>query len=249
MSVRALAALACLVAPAVARAGSAGKADFALALQIEERAIAEVQEYMLEGGGDFVRAIVGRFERGDLMIGGVALVWCDKKQCWLNHVWLGPADSLHTLGLVDLGGKRAAFPTTPHTKYDRTLKLAGKPKWPALIVEATTHERTTTGSRYGGSVEGDHRRSELTVISLLRKDERDPAVLREVTDEHWPTGAGVNVRFAVAGPGLIDAIEQRDLEHVSACLRPEPTTRHYKLDDNRRYRPTTDLGRAGCGSR
>ncbi|NVB84954.1 MAG: hypothetical protein HOV81_41690 [Kofleriaceae bacterium] len=248
MSLRALAALACLVAPAIAHAGS-GKSDFAVAMDIEEKAVTEVDEYTLEGGGDFVRVVVGRFKRGDLTIGGVALVWCDKKQCWLNHVWLGPADTLDTLGLVDLAGKPAAFPTRPYSGYERKLKLAGKPKWPALIVEATTREHTTTASRYGGSVTGDHRRSELTVISLLRKDERNPTVLREVTDEHWPTGAGVNVSFAIAGPGLIDATEQRDIENVSACLRPEPTTTHYKLDENRRYRRTADLGRAGCGSR
>lgn len=250
MSLKALAALACLAIPAVGHAESAAsKTDFAVAFRIEEKAITELREYALEGGGDYVRVSIGRFKHGDLVIGGVAMVWCDKKQkCWLDHVWLGPADSVETLGLVDLGGKPAAFPTRPHSKYERKIALAGKPKWPALLVEATTHEHTTTGSRYGGDVEGDHRRTELSVISLLRKDERATTVLNEVTDEHWPTGAGVNVSFAVTGAGLIDATEQRDIENRSMCLRPEPTTTHYKLDENRRYRRISDLGRVGCGS-
>jgi len=100
-------------------------------------------------------------------------------------------------------------------------------------------------------VKGEHRRVELTVLSLSSTDEGalTPTVLNEVVDEHWPTGSGVNVTFALERDGSITATEQRDLENRSMCLRPAPTTTHYKLDSKtRRFQRAVDLGRSGCGA-
>lgn len=237
--------LAFLVAPAVARADD--KADFANAMGIEAASVVEVQRFALRGG-DYASALVGRYTNREHALAGAVLIWCGAKQCWATHAWLGPADEVETLGLVDLRGAPAPFPATSQ-RYARELKLAGRPKWPALLVRTTHREQMTTSSRYGGQVTGEHRYTELAVLSLSRKDERVPAVLRTLVDEHWPTGAGVHVTFAVERDGHIVATEQRDLERRSMCLRPKPTTIHYKLDEHRRFQRTADLAHHGCGSR
>jgi len=246
MSRRALALVACVIAPPVAAAEtSASTATFARGMRIDEAAVVEVQELAFRAG-EYRGALVGRFKQGELTIAGVVLTWCDKKQqCWLNHVWLGAANTVVTLGLFDLGGAPGAFPIDDQ-RHVRELKLAGKPRWPALLVRTTRHEQTTTGSRYGGQVTGDHRRVELGVLSLSREDKQHPEVMREVVDEHWPTGVGVNVTFELAKDGQLVATEQRDIENRSACLRPDPTTTRYKLDEHRRFRRASELAHEGC---
>ena len=247
MSLRAVAVLACLLAPAVAGAETptTPAGIFASGMRIAKTDVVEVRELTFQAG-EYRRALVGRFKHGELTIAAAVLTWCDKnQQCWLNPVWLGAASNVEMLGLFDLGGAPGAFPVTDQRRV-RELKLAGKPRWPALLVRTTRREPLTTGSRYGGEVTGEHRRVELGVLSLSPKDRQHPDVMREVVDEHWPTGAGVNVTFALAKDGQIVATEQRDIEDRSACLRPDPTTVRYKLDEHRRFRRASDLEHKGC---
>src|SRR5512139_775237 len=244
--------VACLLAPAIARAEPTPTPAslFAAGMGVEESAVVDVHDYWLKSG-DYTRAFVGRFKSGEVIVGGVAMIWCEKQdRCWYAHAWLGAASTVDTLGLIDLAGKPAPFPTQAHDDHwNHDLALPGKPRWPALVVRTTTREQTTTGSRYGGSKTGEHRRVELTVLSLASKDRPLVTVFRSVADERWPTGAGIAVSFALARDSVIVATEHTRIEDVSACLPPKPTTVRYKPDEHRRYqRVLGDLGHAGCGS-
>ena len=245
---RALAMLA-MFAPVVAQADpklpTTTREVFAAGMSIEDSAIVEVQDFSLKNAGPYVRAVVGRFKSGEHVIGGAVLTWCDAKLCWLSHAWLGPG-KVETLGLVDLGGAPAAFPNHAKMNHEHELELDAKPAWPALLVRATQREQTTSSSRYGGTVSGEKRHVELFVLSLSPSDTKSPTVLRETVDEHSPTGAGRSVTFAVGKTGHLVATEQRDLENISRCVQPKPTTAHYKLDEHRRFRRGMDLEHSGC---
>ena len=241
---RVLLLLCLLAAPAAA---DSVKAEFAKGMRIEESAILDVQDFSLKAG-PYHRAIVGRFEQGEYTVAGAVLTWCDRKeQCWLAREWLRSADEVEVLGLVDLGGAAAKFPTHGITKYERKALSMPKAKWPALLVRMTERKNTTTSSRYGGSKTGTHRRVELAVLSLAIEDTRNPAVMRETVDEHWPTGAGHYTSLEVTKPGELLAIEQRDLESTSMCIRPKPTTTRYVFDkETRRFKEAGLPARTGC---
>ena len=109
----------------------------------------------------------------------------------------------------------------------------------------TEHE-TTTASRYGGEKTGLHETEELTVISLARRDQRTPIVFREISDEHWPTGAGHYSTYELVKGGEIHATNQRDLENESACIRPPPTKTRFVLDEDRRFQRAQLPPHSGC---
>lgn len=242
---RALLVLALLAAPAAA---DPVKADFAAGMRIEESAILEVQDFTL-AAGPYHRAILGRFEHRDLVIGGVVMTWCDRaKKCWLADAWLQQADTVELLGILDLAGGPARFPRHRIDRYADPAALAvQKAKFPALVVRVTEREQMTKSSRYGGSKTGEHRRTELILVSLAAKDTRSPELMRVVEDERWPTGSGVSVSFEIAKDGVIVATEQRHLEDASMCLPPEPTTTRYILDkEARRFEQAHLPARTGC---
>jgi hypothetical protein len=244
---RALALLACLTAAAHAdtKLPTTPAEVFAAGMRIEESAIVDVQDFTIKGS-DYRRALIGRFKSGEFVIGGAVLVWCDTKLCWSTHAWLGPGD-VETLGIVDLAGAPAAFPRYAYSKSGRALDAGTKPTWPALLVRTTKRENKTTGSRYGGTVTGEHVQSELSVLSLSRKDQQSPQVLRTMVEDIWPTGAGMTVSFAVGKAGALVATEQARIENKSMCLPPKPVVVHYKLDEHRRFQRGTELSNTGCG--
>ena len=223
---------------------------FARAMRIEDaKAIEKVETVRITNAGTYDRLIVGRYKSGEWMHNGALLVRCDRKQCWAKNLWLANGD-LELLGAIDLRGAAQPFPAHPRSKYDYKAFDPGKgAKWPALVMRVTTRKHERAASRYGGEVEGESRHSELFVVSLAKVDADDPIVLRERVDSHSATGAGVSLTFAVDKDDMLLATEQWDIENRSACMRPKPVTVHYKLDEHRRFRRTTDLGHRGCGSR
>lgn len=240
---RALLLLALLAAPAAA---DPVKAEFARGMGIDETAVLAVQDFALTAG-PYHRAILGRYKNNEYTVAGIVMTWCDRaKKCWLAREWLRTANSVELLGLVDLAGGAASFPSRALGRYDKPLRQPNA-KWPALVVRVTEREQTTTGSRYGGSKTGEHRRSELVVLSLALADTKSPRVLRVAQDERWPTGAGMTATFEVAKDGAIVATEQRHLESVSTCIRPKPTTTRYVFDkETRRFKEAGLPQRTGC---
>lgn len=248
----AAAALLCLLAASPVAADSRtdlAKADLAAAMHVEPSAIIDVQPFALDTK-PYVRGVVGRFKRGELVIGGAALVWCDRTdKCWYASVYLRHADEVEVLGLIDLRGAPAPFPQHRiDIRYHHGRLTRTRAKWPALLVRTTTREQKTSSSRYGGKpVTGTHRRSELVVISLARADVRNPAVLRATVDERWPTGSGQTTTFALEKGGALVATEQRHLENISMCIRPKPTTTRYTFDkQTRRFVEGGLPERTGC---
>lgn len=241
---RALLLLALLAAPAAA---DSAKAELARGMNIDESAVLAVEDFTL-AAGPYHRALVGRFKNSDIAVGGIVLTWCDRaKKCWLSRAWLQKANDVHVLGIVDLAAGPTPFPTHPLGRYDRTALKQPKAKWPALLVRVTEREQTTTGSRYGGSKTGEHRRSELVVLSLALEDTKSPQIMRVTQDERWPTGAGMTASFELAKDGAIVATEQRHLESVSTCIRPKPTTTRYVFDkETRRFKEAGLRQRTGC---
>ena len=223
---------------------------FARAMRIEDvKSIQKVETIAIANAGSYDRVIIGRHQAREWMHNNAILVRCDRKQCWSQYVSLGNGE-LELLGAIDLAGEPQAFPRYGRSKYEHKPLDAGKrAKWPALLIRVTTRKHERAGSRYGGEVEGENRHAELYVISLAKADATSPVVLRETVDNHNATGAGVSMTFAVDKDGMLVASEQWDIENRSACMRPKPVTVHYKLDEHRRFRRTTDLGHRGCGSR
>lgn len=244
-------AVATLVSLLVAAGAAADpKADLAAAMRVSPDAILDAQDFRV-AAPPYHRAIAGHYKRGEHVAAGVALVWCDRQQrCWFASAHLHGRGDLEVLGLVDLAGPPAAFPTHRiDARYgERTLALPARARWPALVVRLTSREQQTTTSRYSMKrVSGTYRRSELVVLSLARADVRAPAVLRAVVDERWPTGSGQTTTFAVARDGALVATEQRHLENTSTCLRPKPTTTRYVLDRKTRRFKKSELGEhTGC---
>ncbi len=228
----------------VAHAGWA-ESTFATMTSVAETEVREVADWELPAGSYYQHALVGRYQRGELVHGAVVLLHCDTKQCTGPRAWL--QGDIEVLGTIDLAGAPAAFPTSPlHPRY---AKLA-RAKWPALLVRATTAQTMTTKSYTMKDVTGTERRSELHVLSLAKSD--TPQLLNEVVDHHYPTGAGVSVTFALAkgtSKRALDivATEQRSIDRELACIPPDPTTTRYTLVDGRYQRADlTSLGKAGC---
>jgi hypothetical protein len=239
-------ALLLLLATATAAHADDAKTTLAAGMRIEASAIVEAQDFRIEAG-DYYRVVAGRWKHQEKTAGGVALVWCDKKdKCWIAREWFGWADSVEVLGLIDLRAP-SAFPTRAQGKYDGAMKLP-KAKWPALVVRFTTRERTASTSRHHRKpVDGTHERSEISVLSLAPEDHANPEVFRKLQDESWPTGLGVTVTFSVGKKTEIVASEQRHLENGSMCIEPPPTLTTYVFEkEHRRYVERTSLEKPGC---
>lgn len=245
-----------LVLAAIRPARADPASQLAAWLNVKADAVRDVAGFELPAGGDYTHVLVGRFRNGDHLFGAAAILRCDAKQCTGARVPLQATDRVELYGLIDLNGAPAPLPTSPQlvqTGRYRTLDAGtGKPRpaWPALVLHTETVKQATGESRFRGTVSGTERRGTITIVSLLRADERAPTVLTADVVEFYPSGAGTTTTFRTARGDTRDALdiigaEQRHLERTARCLRPAPVEVRYRLQ-GRRYERVAAPPQRGC---
>lgn len=231
-------------------------AQFAAWFDVKPDAVRDIAGFELPAGGDYTHVLVGRFQRGEHLLGGGLILRCDAKQCQGARIWLQAADRAEVYGLVDLNGAPGPLPARAQyggTSWYRKLDgkgLPARPAWPAIVFHTETARQTTGGSRFRGTVTGTERRGRIVVVSLLRADERSPRVLDEHVIERYPSGAGTTTTFRTERGSSKDALdlvgrEQRHLDSDSRCRRPDPVDVRYVMK-GRRYERAALPARAGC---
>jgi hypothetical protein len=245
-----------LVLAAIRPARADPASQFAASLDLKADAVRDVAGFVLPAGGDYTHLLIGRFQDGDYLFGAAVILRCDAKQCTGARVQLAATDRVELYGIIDLNGAPAPLPTSPQLvqagRYRTLDGGTGKPRpaWPALVLHTETVKQATGESRFRGTVSGTERRGKITIVSLLRADERSPTVLTANAVELYPSGAGTTTTFRTARGDTRDALdiigtEQRHLDRSSRCLRPEPVEVRYR-PQGRRYERVAAPPPRGC---
>jgi hypothetical protein len=236
----------------VARAGDQSE-TFAHFFQVDPKTVDDVRGFELPKAAGYTHLLVGRFATsGAHRQNGAVFMRCDARQCTGTRVYLEVNAELHVIGVVDLSGAPTALRTTNELRRASRLYApiarigAGKRlSRPAVVFETRRSEVRTGSTRWRKEVTGTERRHHLIIVPLRAgKDERLHRVFRETTVDRGLSGAGTTTSYRLERGKTkraldIVATEQRHLDNLSMCLRPDPTEHRFVLKDGRYQR---DLG-------
>lgn len=253
--VRSLIALIVVLASGVARADDAARLYAAFA-HVDESAVVGARGSGLPRGGPWNRVVVGRHRAGEYMVANLVLLRCDRV-CHGKRLWLGEAEIIEVLGVLDLDGPAVDLPDRaahqrPGAWYPMLDIVGGarRARFPVLVVR-TRHEEVGTGAtRWGRDVTGTAIEERLRLISLRRADQ-GRVVFDEATLDRSVIGAGTSrtLRFertARRGRLRIAATETWHNDSLSACLPPPPVVYAYAWRDRGYQRVDAAPMRAGC---
>ncbi len=244
-----------VLASGVARADDAARLYAAFA-HIDESAVVSARGFGVPRGGPWNRVVVGRHRQGEHVVARLVLVRCDRV-CRGQSLWLGEAEVIEVLGVMDLDGPAVGVPDhaahqRPGAWYPMLAILGGarRARFPVLVVR-TRHEEVGTGAtRWGRDVTGTAIEERLRLISL-RAAEQGRVVFDEATIDRSVIGAGTSrtlrfERVARRGRLRIAATEAWHDDSLSACLPPPPVAYAYEWRDRGYQRVDAAPMRAGC---
>ncbi|MEO8704261.1 MAG: hypothetical protein ABI867_29680 [Kofleriaceae bacterium] len=206
-------------------------ATFAKLHEVEPARVHDVVGYRLPPGGDFTDVAVGRYDYKTWVMAGVALMRCDGSQCRGQHTGFGAADTVEILGVVDLMGQPA---NVPQHRVSGDKVPGGRAKWPVLVIRATESKPATGTGKSGREMTGKATVARTYFISLAAED-RGNAIWQETSEDVGPTGRGMRRSYKLVrgeSKTTLDliAVEQREIDRDSRCMRPDPVEIKLVLD-------------------
>lgn len=252
---RSLFVLIVVLTSGVARADDAARLYAAFA-HVEESQVVAAHGFSLPRGGGWNRVVVGRHRQGEHVVASLVLLDCGRL-CHGQRLWLGEAELIDVLGVMDLDGPAVDLPARPaHQRpgaWYPMLEIVGgarRARFPVLVVR-TRHEEVGTGAtRWGRDVTGTAIEERLRLVSLRAADQ-GRVVFNEATLDRSVIGAGTGrtLRFERTtrrGRLRIAATERWHDDALSTCLPPPPVAYAYEWRDTSYQRVDATPLRAGC---
>lgn len=209
----------------------------------------KVQGYTMPPGLYVTHVIVGQSDKAPSRL---VVLHCDDVQCEGSSVWLGQNGStIETIMAVDLAGQATvATPARPYfngryvdlpwsNRRSAQKAKTGKAQvtTSAALVLTTMRKTKAQGTyKHGGVVDGTASDGNLLVINLATTPVA--SMFHGPTVQRGATGAGSATTYTLVRTRkhvLLDlaASEQRLLDDRSKCLRPDPVTFTFTVQEGR----------------